>query len=248
MKNIVRITIAFLIFLVLFVGSINSHVGPINSQEPIFSIGIIDFQSPVKLGEFLEFSYTTRGVSGINETSEVNFWIEKGGEIITSGSDTIYLEVEGKIRTADIFLPTSVKSGIYELKIEVDCEGYIKNAYRTIEINIKGGVATINSNPGKLNIYIIIALIILVILNIYMIYRIERKKIKKILVEEERFIKKHKMSILILSFFLILGILIYYLNLINFLPEIPLYLYYLVLGILLLLILFLSRPKKRKSK
>jgi hypothetical protein len=240
MKNIVIITIAFLIFLVLF-------VGPINAQEPIFSIRIIDFQSPVKLGEFLEFSYTTRGVSGINGTSEVDFWIEKGGEIITSGSDTIYLDVEGKIRTADIFLPTSVKSGIYELKIEVDYEGHIRNAYRTIEINIKGGIATINSGSGKFNIFIIIALIILMIFNIYMIYRIERKKIKKILLEEERFIKRHKVPILILSFFLILCILVYYLNLINFLPGIPLYFYYLALGILLLIILFLF-SKKRAPK
>ena len=241
MKNIVIITIAFLIFLVLF-------VGPINAQEPIFSIGIIDFQSPVKLGEFLEFSYSTRGVSGINETSDVNFWIEKDGKIITSGSDTIYLGVEGKIRTANIFLPTSVKSGIYELKIEVDCEGHIRNAYRTIEINIKQGIATINFGSGKFNIFIIIALIILMILNIYMIYRIERKKIKKILLEEEQFIKRHKVPILILSFFLILGILVYYLDLINFLPGIPLYFYYLILGILLLLVLFFAGPKKRKSK
>ena len=237
MKNIVIITIAFLIFLVLF-------VGPINAQEPIFSIRIIDFQSPVKLGEFLEFSYSTIGISGINGTSEINFWIEKDGEIITSGSDTIYLEVEEKIRTADIFLPTSVKSGIYELKIEVDYEGHIRNAYRTIEINIKQGIATINSGSGKFNIFIIIALIILMIFNIYMIYHIERKKIKKILVEEEQFIKRHKVPILILSFFLILGILVYYLDLINFLPGIPLYFYYLILGILLLLVLFLSRYKK----
>ncbi|MBA7703748.1 hypothetical protein ES703_112541 [subsurface metagenome] len=241
MKNIVIITIAFLIFLVLF-------VGPINAQEPIFSIRIIEFQSPVKLGEFLEFSYSTRGVSGINETSDVNFWIEKDGEIITSGSDTIYLGVEGKIRTADIFLPTSVESGIYELKIEVDYEGNIRNAYRTIEINIKQGVATINSGSEKFIIFIIIALIILMTLNIYIIYRIKRKKIKNLILEEERFIKRYKVPILILSFFLILGILVYYLNLINFLPGIPLYFYYLVLGVLILLVLFLSRHKKRKSK
>jgi len=237
MKNIVIITIAFLIFLVLF-------VGPINAQEPIFSIRIIDFQSPVKLGEFLEFSYSTIGISGINGTSEVNFWIEKGGEIITSGSDTIYLEVEEKIRTADIFLPTSVESGIYELKIEVDYEGNIRGAYRTIEINIKGGIATINSDSGKFNIFIIIALIILMIFNICLISRIQRKKIKNFILEEERFIKKHKISILILSFFIIFGALIYYLNLINFLPRIPLYLYYLVLGILLLLVLFLFSKKR----
>jgi len=238
MKNIVVLTIAFLIFLVLF-------VGPINAQEPIFSIQIIDFQSPAKLGEFLEFSYSTMGISGINGTSQVNFWIEKGGEIITSGSDTIYLGVEERIRTADIFLPTSVKSGIYELKIEVDYEGHTRSAHRTIEIKVKRGFATINPGFGKLNISLIITLAILIVLNIYMIYYIERKKIKKMLLEEEQFIKRHKeLSLLILSFFVILGILVYYLNLINFLPEIPLYFYYLTLGILLLLTLFLAKSKK----
>lgn len=242
MKNIGLMVIALLVFFTFFVVPVNSE------SEPIFSIRIIDFQSPVKLGEFLEFSYSSMGVSGINGTSEVNFWIEKGGETITSGSDTIYLEVEEKIRTADVFLPTSVKSGIYELKIEVDYEGHTRSACRTIEINIKEGIAKINFGFGKFNISIIIALIILLILNIYIIYRIKRKKIKNLILEEERFIKKHKISILILSFFLILGILVYYLNLINFLLGIPLYLYYLALGILLLLVLFFARPKKRKSK
>ena len=241
MKNIVIISIAFLIFLVLL-------VGPINAQEPIFSIGIIDFQSPVKLGEFLEFSYSTMGISGINGTSEVNFWIEKGDEIITSGSDTIYLGVEEKIRTADIFLPTSVKSGIYALKIEVDYEDHIRSAHRTIEIKVKGGTATINFGSGKLNIFIIIALIFLVVLNAYIIYHFEKRKIEKILVEEKRFIKRYRLLFLILSFFIILGILVYYLNLINFLPGIPLYLYYLVLGILLLLVFLFDRFKKQKSK
>ncbi len=236
MKNIGLIA-AFLIFSVLLAGSINS-------QEPIFSIRIIDFQSPVKLGEFLEFSYSTMGVSGVNGTSEINFWIEKGDEMITSGSDTIYLEVEEKTRTANIFLPTNVKSGIYTLKIEANYEGHIRSAYRTIEINVKGGTATINFGSGGLNIAIIIALIILAILNIFIIFKFEKKKIEKVLLKEEKFIKRHKTSILILSFFIILGILIYYLNLINFLPKIPLYFYYLILVVLLLLVLFFTRFKK----
>lgn len=250
MKDIKLITILLIFIVIIGAFLIFSRGSPIllgkvsSETEPIFSIQIIDFQSPVKLGEFLEFSYSTMGVSGINGTSEVNFWIEKEGEIITSGSDTIYLGVEEKIRTADIFLPTSVKSDIYVLKIEADYEGHIRSAYRTIEINIKGGAATINFGSGKSNIFIIIALIILMILNIYSIYRIERKKIKNLILEEERFIKRNKVPILILSFFLIMGILVYYLNLINFLPGIPLYFYYLVLGILLLSVLFFARPKK----
>jgi len=240
MKNIGLMVIVLLVFFTFFVVPVNSK------SEPIFSIQIIDFQSPVKLGGFLEFSYLTKGILDVNGTAEINFLIEKDGKVITSGSDTIYLGgSEERIRTARIFLPTSMESGIYNLKIGVNYQGYIVNAHRTIEIKVKGGVATINSGFGKLNIFIIIALAILIVLNIGMIYRIERKKIKKILLEEERFIKRHKeIFILILSFFAILGILVYYLNLINFLPKIPLYFYYLALGILLLLVLFFAKSKK----
>ncbi len=255
MKNIVVGTL-FLIFILVIIGvflifSLGSPVllGKVSSETRlILSLQIIDFQSPAKLGEFLEFSYSTKDILGVNGTAEINFLLEKNGEIISYGSDIIYLGgFEERIRITKIFLPTSIESGIYNLKIEADYQGYTIKAHRTIEIKVKGGLATINPGHGELNIFIIIALVILMIFNIYMVYRIERKEIKNLILEEERFIKRHKVSILILSFFVILGILIYYLNLINILSGIPLYLYYLALGILLLLALFLNIRKKKRS-
>ncbi len=246
-----------LLFFAVFIGaflffSLGSPAfsGKATSEQPIFSVRILDFQSPVDLGGFLEFSYATRSISSVNGTAEITFWIEKGGKVISPGQDVIFLgNLEERTRTANVFIPSDFESGVYDLKIEVDYNGNIQEAYRTIEINVKGGLATINFGFGKTNLIIIFLLALLSILNIYGIYRLERKKIKKLLQEEEQFIEKHKtISILIISFFLILGVLVYYLNVINVLPGIPLYFYYLILGFLLLGILLHIRPKKRKVK
>lgn len=216
-----------------------------SNEKPIITVSILDFESPARLGDFMDFKYSLRGVSGINDVLNINFKIEKNEKIISSGSDAIYLSnTQEEIINTKVFLPSNLESGVYKLKIDVNYKNYSAESYRTIEVKVKGGVATVNPGFGKLNISIIIALAILIVLNICMIYYIERKKIKKIVLEEERFIKKHKeMFILILSFFVILGILVYYLNLINFLPGIPLYFYYLALGISLLLVLFFALKK-----
>lgn len=255
MKDIRLITI--LLIFTVFIGAfliftLGSPVllGQVSSEtEPIFSVRIIDFQSPVNLGGFLEFSYATRSIASVNGTAEVTFWIERGGEKISYGSDTIFLgNLEERTRTASIFLPSDFESGVYDLKIEVDYEGHIQKAYRTIEINVKGGLATINFGFGKGNIAIISILALLAILNIYIVYHFEKEKIKKALLVEEQFIKRHRTSLLTTSFFLILGVLVYYLHLIGFLPHMPLYYYYSALGILLLIVLFFVRNKKSEVK
>ncbi|MEK7184729.1 MAG: hypothetical protein AAB683_01160, partial [Patescibacteria group bacterium] len=57
----------------------------------LFDIKIIDFESPARLGEFFEFTYFIKAVAEINNDVVISFWIEKGGEKISSGSDSIYL-------------------------------------------------------------------------------------------------------------------------------------------------------------
>ena len=155
---------------------------------------------------------------------------------------------EERTRTASIFLPSDFESGIYELKIEVDYGGYIQEAYRTIEINVKNGFATLSLGFGKTNIIIIFVLILLALLNIYIVYHFEKRKIKGVLEKEEQFIKRHKASFLTITFFLILGVLAYYLDFIGFLPNISIYYYYSILAVLLLIVLFFVRDKKRASK
>ncbi|MDZ4226660.1 MAG: hypothetical protein U1B79_00960, partial [Candidatus Pacearchaeota archaeon] len=170
MKDIRLITI--LLIFAVFIGAflIFTFGSPAFSgqvTEPIFSVRIIDFESPVLVGKFMEFSYATRSVSDVDGAANIYFWIEKGGEVITSGHDVIFLgNFEERTRTAKIFLPSNFESGVYDLNIEVDYQGYTANSQRTIEMNVKGGLATVTAGIGKSNLIIVSLLILFAVLNI----------------------------------------------------------------------------------
>jgi len=191
----------------------------------LFDVKIIEFESPIKLGEFFYFTYFIKGMAEIHKDVEVSFWIEKNGEIITSGLDTIYLgSFEEKTETTKIFLPTSVKSGIYNFIVQVKHENYFAKSQRTIEITVKNGIVRIIPlDLTNLKTYIILILIILVLFILFIIFYLERKKIKRSieqgLVQETRWFKKHKISVLVFILFIILGTLAYSLNLFGFLAR-----------------------------
>ena len=187
----------------------------------LFDVKIIDFESPVKLGEFFDFTYFIKGMAEINGDVEVIFGIEKNGKIISSGLDTIYLgSFEEKTQTAKIFLPNNLESGAYTFFVQVNLGSYSANSERTIEVRIdEEGIATITSESETaekdFQFYLIVALIIFAILITGLLFYIERNKIKAGLIREERWIKKHKISVLAFSLFVVLGILAYSLNLFN---------------------------------
>jgi len=145
----------------------------------LFDVKIIDFESPVKLGEFFDFTYFIKGMSGIGDDVEINFWIEKSGTIITSGSETIYLgNFEEREETTKLFLPSIVESGIYEFIIEVNYVNYPYSArsHRTIEVIIEGDVAEIVFIDEKIQgSIIILALIILLIIVFFVIFYKKRR-------------------------------------------------------------------------
>ena len=154
----------------------------------LFDIKIIDFESPVKLGEFFDFTYLIKGMADINGDVEVQFWIEKKGNVVTSGSDTIYLgSFEEKTEVTKIFLPSDVESGTYTFFIQVVHEKYKAKAYRTIEIEVKDGLATITPIKKDLKTYIIFILIGLVVLmGLIIIFKKRRiKLIKKYPMEQK---------------------------------------------------------------
>ncbi len=221
--------------------------------EIFFDIKIIDFESPIELGEFFEFSYLVKGMAGINDDIEIRFQIEKQGKIITSGSDTIYMgDFEEKIETTKIFLPKIMESGIYDFVVEVAYENYEAKSYRTIEIEVKEEIATIISEPKDPKIYVISALISLAVFILSLIFFLERKKIKKQFLQGEKWMKKYKVSILIFFLFVILGILAYYLDLFELIAKgvskvvlwvkinIPSSYFYYGLGIILALVILVS--------
>jgi hypothetical protein len=160
----------------------------------IFDIKIIDFESPVNLGEFFDFTYFLKGMADIEGDVVIDFSIEKNNEKITSGSDTIYFgSFEEKTETTKIFLPTSAKSGIYEFVIQVSYGKYIAKSHRTVEIEVNGNIAEINSPKEKFNykylvgsIFILIALIVIILYNI--LY--EKKSQQRRAIEIQEIIKR----------------------------------------------------------
>ncbi len=137
----------------------------------LFDIKIIDFESPAKLGEFFEFTYLMKGMANISGDVEVNFWIEKDGEKVTSGSDTIYLgSFEEKTETTKIFLPTNIKSGVYTFYIQVLHQAYEAKSHRTIEIEVKEGIAEITPIDKEFKNYYLYYIIGILLLTIFIIF------------------------------------------------------------------------------
>ena len=224
----------------------------------LFDIKIIDFESPIKLGEFFDFTYFVKGMADISGDVEIQFWIEKKGEIITSGSDIIYFgDFEEKTETTKIFLPSNVDSGIYDFFVQVSYGAYTAKSHRTIEIKVKEGFAEIISiETSEVKLYVISALVGLVVFILFFIFYLERKKIKAQFIQEKRWFKKYKVSVLTFVLFVVLGILAYYLNLFNLITNFVLNLwfylhpyFYYILGtifIFVVLTILINLSKKKK--
>lgn len=145
-----------------------------------FDMEILDFESPVNLGEFFKFSYFIKAVAEINGDVEIDFWIEKNGSKVTSGKDTIYMgSFEEKTKEKKLFLPSELESGVYEFMIKVTYGTYSASAHRTIEIKVKDGVATIEPVSEKNN-FVMISLTVLVLSVVIVVVGLNWKRFKKI--------------------------------------------------------------------
>lgn len=127
----------------------------------LFDVEILDFESPIKLGDFFEFEYLIKGMADINNDVTINFWVENNEkERITEGQDVIYLgSFETKTRVKELYLPSSVKTGTYKFSVTVSLNDYAATSFRTIEIIVEEstGTAEINLVPelsiGKYILY-----------------------------------------------------------------------------------------------
>ncbi len=123
--------------------------GGTTTSGPQFDIKILEIESPINLGESFNFMYFVKGVGEINNDVTIDFWIEKNGEIITSGSDVIFMESnEEKTESTNLFLPSGIDSGIYQFIIKVSYGNIKAESHRTIELTIKDGKALIDSLFG----------------------------------------------------------------------------------------------------
>jgi len=111
-----------------------------------FDIKILDFESPINLGDDFNFMYFVKGVGDFNTDITIDFWVEKEGEIITSGSDVVFMGAnEEKTEAASLFMPNDVESGDYKFVIKVSHGSIKAEAHRTIELTIEDGKAVISS-------------------------------------------------------------------------------------------------------
>ncbi len=186
-----------------------------NKCVQLFDIKIIEFESPVELGEFFDFTYFIKGMAEINDDVKINFWIERNGEIISSGSDTIYIgSFEEKTEQTKIFLPSSVKSGVYTFYVEVVHDAYTVVSHRTIEIQVEdGGVFISSIKPGKFSAYLIVFFILIAFLIISLIFYTLIRVLQGLG-------KGYKLTFLISLLVLILGFVFYYFNIFRKLSNI----------------------------
>ena len=111
-----------------------------------FDIKILDIESPVTLGESFDFMYFVKGVGEFNHDVVIDFWIEKDDNVVTSGSDVVFLGVnEEKTEAASLFLPGNIDSGVYKFVIKVSYGTIQAEAHRTIDIVVEDGKARIGS-------------------------------------------------------------------------------------------------------
>lgn len=111
-----------------------------------FDIKILDFESPINLGESFNFMYFVKGVGDFNVDITIDFWVEKEGEIITSGSDIVFMgSNEEKTEAASLFMPSGISSGTYKFVIKVSYGNIKAEAHRTIELTVRDGEAIIDS-------------------------------------------------------------------------------------------------------
>jgi len=224
----------------------------------LFDMKIEDVESPIFPGESFGFTYFLKGVAEIHGDVIVNFWLEKDGEIVTEGFDTIYMaDFDEKTETTELFLPATIASGTYNFYAEVEYDSYYARASRVIEVvkipeepgvGILTGRAIVNiGDVIKTNAYFILVLVSILIL--FGIIYWERREIRKILYPEARWVKRHKVSIGTFLFFVVLVGVLFYADRADMIKLSPLrmslvkYLY--IAGLIAVLAIILARVRIR---
>ena len=159
----------------------------------LFDVKILNFQSPVRLGDYFEFTYYAKGMADIENDVLIDFWIEKDGKKIASGRDTIYFGTyDEKTETSKLFLPKDVETGDYNFVVQVDYEGYKAKSYRNIWIEVgENGMANIDIVAESNYYYFLIAIVLLSLIVFVLILITKRLKNKRILQNKRERVLSH---------------------------------------------------------
>jgi len=103
--------------------------------QGLFDIKIERVDSPIEPGEFLDFTYLVKSISNMSGDVKISYWIEdKNKTKISEGSEVIFIGAkEEKLIDSNLFVPSDAL-GIYSIVVQLDAQGLISTASKTIEI------------------------------------------------------------------------------------------------------------------
>jgi hypothetical protein len=103
----------------------------------LFDIKILEVDSPIGSDGYMGFTYFIKGMADFNNDVIIDFWLEKDGEEVSSGKDTIYIgSFEEKTESTKIFVPKTLDDGTYNFYIQVSYENYAATAKRTVYVEV----------------------------------------------------------------------------------------------------------------
>ena len=174
----------------------------------LFDIKLLDIDSSRDSGGFISFNYYLKAMADISNDVVIDFWLEKDGQKISSGKDTIFIgNMEEKTENAKIYVPKNITPGMYNFYITVSYEKYSAESHREIEIDKNGNIGLVSQR--NLLLYVIPALLLVILLLLVVIIKLQRKKINDFFNYEEEWILTHKLFLFLLYLALFsLGIII----------------------------------------
>jgi hypothetical protein len=100
----------------------------------IFDLKIVQVDSIIP-GDSFGFTYFVKGMANISGDVTMDFWLDKKGNEVSSGSDTIFIgDFEEKIEYGTLFVPTDLSLGVYTFYVKLYFDGYEVISHRTVEI------------------------------------------------------------------------------------------------------------------
>ena len=101
----------------------------------IFDLKVLTFDSPISSGEMFDFTYFVKGMADISDDVDIEFWLARNEQKITSGNDIIYVgSFEEKIESGALHLPSNTNEGMYQFYIKLKYQDYEIISSRTVEV------------------------------------------------------------------------------------------------------------------
>ncbi len=89
------------------------------AAKGIFDLNLIRIDDPVEAGERVDFTFVVKNSTNVNDNAYITYWLEKGGEKVVSGSETIYLLAGESREISEALLSSEEMSGRYDFYLSL---------------------------------------------------------------------------------------------------------------------------------